>query len=160
MPTSLSADEILQMAQRMETKGARFYRKAARLHVAGRELLTKIAGQEDQHYAAFEKMRKTLTPGEKPEGGDPYGDAQQYLDGMVDELSIQMNRDPEEALTGRESLADILRAAIQMEKDAILFYIGLRQKSPPPLRERLDDIIHEEMKHIVWLSAQAKKSPA
>ena len=158
MPTKLTADEILQMAQRMEMKGARFYRKAAKLHVAGRELLSRIAAQEDAHFAVFETMRTTLTPNEKPEG-DPYGDVQPYLDGMVDELSIQMNKNPEDALTGRESLADILRASIQMEKDAILFYVGLRQgQIPPALRQRLDDIIHEEMKHIVWLSAQAKAS--
>lgn len=159
MPTKLTADEILQMAQRMETKGARFYRKAAKLHVAGRELLNRIAEQEDEHYAIFEKMRKTLAPSEKSEGGDPYGDVQPYLDGMVDELSIQMNKNPEDTLTGREPLADILRAAIHMEKEAILFYVGLRQgQIPPALRQRLDDIIHEEMKHIVWLLAQAKAS--
>ncbi|MBU1694836.1 MAG: ferritin family protein [Verrucomicrobia bacterium] len=159
MPTKLTADEILQMAQRLEEKGARFYRKAARLHVAGRDLLNRIADQEDVHYAIFEKMRRSLAPGEKPAGADLFGDLEQYLDGMVDELSIQMNRNPEDALTGREPLPDILRTAIQMEKDSILFYVGLRQ-SPTlsGLRQRLDDIIREEMRHITWLTAQAKGS--
>ena len=159
MSTKLTADEILQMAQRLEEKGARYYRKAARLHVAGRDLLNRIADQEDQHYQFFEEMRRSLAPAEKPEGGDPYGELAQYLDAMVDNLKIQINQAPEEALTGREPLADIFRAAIQMEKDAVLFYSGLRDAAAPALgRKRLDDIIHEEMRHIVWLSAQAKAS--
>ena len=104
-------------------------------------------------------MRRSLAPAEKPEGGDPYGELAQYLDAMVDNLKIQINQAPEEALTGREPLSDIFRAAIQMEKDAVLFYSGLRDAAAPALgRKRLDDIIHEEMRHIVWLSAQAKAS--
>ena len=157
MKTPLTADEVLQMAQRIEEKGAKFYRRAARLHVAGRDLLNRIAEQEDIHYGVFEQMRRALTPAEKPAGTDLYGDLQQYLDGMVDELSLQVNRDPAEWLTGKEPLRDVLREAIRMEKDSILFYIGLRQgPAPSSLRQRMDDIIHEEMSHITWLTAAGK----
>ena len=152
MPAKFNADEILEMAAQIETKGAKFYRKAAKYNVAGRELLLQIAAQEDLHYKTFEDMRKALTPNEKG-GYDPYGETDLYVKAMVDGFAFEINKDPAKALTGKEKLRDILKIAIQMEKDSIVFYLGLRQMVPPAMgKQKLDAVVKEEMTHIAWLS--------
>ena len=152
MPAKFNADEILEMAAQIETKGAKFYRKAAKHNVAGRELLLQIAAQEDVHYKVFADMRKALAPSEKG-GYDPYGETDLYVKAMVDGFAFEVNKDPAEALTGKESLQDLLKTAIQMEKDSIVFYLGLKQMVPPAFgKDKLDAVIQEEMKHIAWLS--------
>jgi rubrerythrin len=152
MSANFNADEILEMAAQIETKGAKFYRKAAKHNVAGRELLLQIAAQEDVHYRTFADMRKALAPSEKG-GYDPYGETDLYVKAMVDGYAFEMNKDPAEALTGKETLSDILKSAIQMEKDSIVFYLGLKQMVPPAFGgEKLDAVVKEEMTHIAWLS--------
>ncbi|HPF99985.1 MAG TPA: ferritin family protein [Kiritimatiellia bacterium] len=155
MGTKLNADEILEMASRIESKGAKFYRKAAKLHLAAREFLLQIAEQEDLHFKTFEEMRRSLAPNEKEGGRDPYGETDLYLHAMVDGYAFDINEDPESLLTGRESMDDILKMAIGMEKDSIVFYLGLKQIVPPAMgRDRIDAIVKEEMQHIVWLSGK------
>jgi rubrerythrin len=61
-------------------------------------------------------------------------------------------------LTGKESLAEIIDIAVGLEKESILFYIGLKDMIPPKYgRDKLDKIIAEERKHVVELSALRKK---
>ena len=132
MSMKFSADEVLEMAGRIETTGAKFYRKAAKLHVAARDLLMDIARQEDQHFATFAEMRAKLTPSEKqPTAYDPYGESDLYLKAMVDGYAFDINEDPADLLTGRESLADVFKMAMGLEKDSIVFYLGLREVVPP-----------------------------
>lgn len=153
MATKFNANEVLEMAGRIETNGARFYRKAAKLHVGARDLLNQIAQQEDLHYKAFTEMRKALAPNELEGSEDPYGDAALYLKAMVDGQAFDINADPSEVLTGKESLSDIFRIAIGLEKDSIVFYLGLKQLVPPALgKDKIDAIVKEEMKHIAWLN--------
>ena len=157
MSAKFNAGEILDMAAQIETKGAKFYRKAAKHNVAGRELLLQIAAQEDLHYKVFADMRKALAPNEKG-GYDPYGETDLYVKAMVDGFAFEVNKDPAEALTGKETLSDILRTAIQMEKDSIVFYLGLKQMVPPAFgAQKLDAVIKEELTHIAWLNNEREK---
>ncbi|MFH0952823.1 MAG: ferritin family protein [Verrucomicrobiota bacterium] len=161
MATKFTADEILEMAERIETKGAKFYRKAAKLHVGARDLLLQIAAQEDLHFKAFEDMRKGLSPSEKESAYDPYGESDLYLKAMVDGYAFDINREPAEAITGKEPLDEVFRMAIELEKDSIVFYLGLRDVVPPSFgKERVNDIVKEEMKHIAWLSNKRAEAKA
>ncbi|MFY9705943.1 MAG: rubrerythrin, partial [Desulfobacterales bacterium] len=59
------------------------------------------------------------------------------------------------------SMEKILKAAIEAEKDSIVFYLGMKNAVPEKLgRDRIEAIIKEEMGHIRLLSrelAQLKK---
>jgi rubrerythrin len=156
MASKFNADEILEMAERIESRGAKFYRKAAKLHVGARELLTQIAEQEDQHFKTFEEMRRALSPAEKDASvWDPSGESEMYLQALVDQQAFEINKDPADAITGKELLADIFKMAIEMEKDSIVFYLGLKQVVPPSMgKDRLDAIVKEEMTHITWLNGK------
>jgi len=63
--------------------------------------------------------------------------------------------DPSRKLTGKESIGEILKTAIGLEKDSIVFYLGIKDLVAPDLgRGRIDEIIHQEMGHIATLSGR------
>ncbi|MBN2183047.1 MAG: hypothetical protein JW715_14140, partial [Sedimentisphaerales bacterium] len=57
--------------------------------------------------------------------------------------------EPADALSGREEVTDVLKRAIENEKDSIVFYNGLKDFAPAEItKEKIDDIIREELRHI------------
>ena len=153
-----TADEIFEMAEQIERNGARFYRRAAQGFTdssAGR-LLLDLAAMEEQHEKVFVAMRAELLQQERePRAPDPYGEAILYVRGMADGHVFDVRKDPSERLTGKESMEDILKTAIGLEKDSIVFYLGIKEIVPERLsKQRIDDIIKEEMGHIAVLSRE------
>jgi len=153
-----NADDIFEMAQQIERNGARFYRRAAQgiTDSSARQLLLDLAAMEDEHEKVFASMRADLSPEErKPTVIDPYGEAVLYLRGMADGHVYDVKVDPTKWITGKEAMEEILRAAIGLEKDSIVFYLGLKDVVPERLgKQRVDAIIKEEMGHIGVLSRE------
>ena len=160
MAYDFNAEEIFKLAIRIEENGIRFYQKAASLQsdVSKREMLERLAKMEAHHKKTFESMSKTLSEGEKAQTlFDPKGESSQYLAVMADRHGGEGSPSAADALTGKESMIDIIDIAIDLEKESILFYIGLKDLVPPQYgREEIDHIISEERKHIVLLDAIKK----
>lgn len=156
MAIQFNADEIFEMAEQIERNGAKFYRKAARGFESSdaKQLLGDLAAMEDQHEQTFAMMRKQLAAGEKVEMAfDPYGEAALYLKAMADGYVFNVKDDPSEKLTGQETLQDVLRTAIGLEKDSIVFYLGIKELVPSDLgKSKLDGIVKQEMSHIAILT--------
>jgi rubrerythrin len=52
-------------------------------------------------------------------------------------------------------MVEILKSAIEAEKDSIVFYLGMKEEVPENLgKNRIEAIIKEEMGHIRLLSKQ------
>jgi rubrerythrin len=164
MAYDFNADEVFKLAIRIEENGARFYRKAAAFQsdTDNKAALEKLAAMEDVHKHTFEKMQKTLSNAEKsPTVFDPQGDSAQYLMAMADMHGGEGSPSAADALTGDESILEIIDIAIGLEKESILFYLGLKDLVPPKLgREKVFDIIDQERQHIVQLNGFRKKLPA
>ena len=154
MPITFSANEILEMAKKIERNGAAFYRKAAENHADGKTLLLRLADDEDQHLAAFEAMQSALTKKEATATTfDPDDEVRLYLDAMANGQVFDTTKDPSATIDGSSSLRDILKTALGLEKASIVFYLGLRAMVSDDLsRKRVDDIINEEMLHMRLLS--------
>ena len=157
MMYDFSADEVFQMAIRIEEGGAAFYRKAASLQSDASSLgfLEKLATMEDHHRTTFEKMRKRLTDMEKQKTVfDPEGELGLYLQSMADRHGGEGSPVAADALTGDETLDEIIKTAIGLEKESILFYVGLKDMVPAEYgKEKIEEIIREEQRHIVQLNA-------
>jgi rubrerythrin len=98
-------------------------------------------------------MRAELTQKEKETNVfDPQGEAALYLKALVDtRVFFQKEMDV-------SSMEKILKAAIEAEKDSIVFYLGMKNAVPQELgRERLEAIIKEEMSHVRLLSRELVK---
>ena len=161
MAIVFNADEIFEMAIRIENNGAEFYRKAASLQsdTKNQKFLEGLAKMEDQHQKTFTEMRKTLTDKEKgPKVFDPYDEVSQYLAAMADTMGGEGSPSVADSLTGDETLEEILKTAVGLEKDSILFYLGIKDLIPTQSgQDQIDEIIREERRHVIQLSNLLKK---
>jgi len=156
MSIRFNIDEILEMAIRIEVNGRAFYLHAAEIE-SDKEMVSffnKLAAMEEQHIKTFERFREDLSDTDK-EGQvyDPDGQASMYLSVMADTHGGEGDPQVAKTLTGKESLQEILNIALGLEKQSILFYVGLkdlvRQKHG---KDKVDAIIDEEKQHIAQLS--------
>ena len=154
MPITFSVSEAFEMAQQIERNGAKFYRKAAETNSAHAPFLNELAEQEDAHLATFTQLKNDLSERDSESTAfDPDGQSSLYLKEMAGGHVFDVKKDPSDMLNGDETIEQIVKIAIGLEKESIVFYTGLRTVTPRKLgKEKLDLIINEELRHITWLS--------
>lgn len=152
MGIDFNADEVFEIAEQIERNGANFYRSAARNigDEKQRKLLINLAEMEDEHEQTFKKLRSQLSEDDKiMTTFDPNGETENYLRALADTRVFY------EKKLNTTSLEEILKSAITAEKDSIVFYIGMKEVVPVHIgKQKLDDIIKEEMSHIRLLSSE------
>ena len=81
MGITFNAEEIFEMAEEIESNGAKFYRQAAeKADDETKKFLLDMAQMEAEHLAIFREMKKTLSEAEKGQSVyDPYDESIQYL---------------------------------------------------------------------------------
>jgi len=158
MSVHFNADEIFQMAEQIERNGMSFYGQAAQKGKESRtsQLLLRLAYMEAEHERIFARLRADLTEKERKKTvADPDDQASAYLRAWADSHVFDVRTNPAERLTGKEKVEDILQIAIGLEKDSIVFYLGMKDAVPERLgRGKIDEIIKEEMRHITSLSRE------
>ena len=160
MAFDFNADEIFEMAEQIERNGMRFYREIAEASPEGdvRNLFLQFTEMEKAHEKVFKSMRAELSDIDKKSTVfDPEGESAQYLRALVDLRVYDENAGEgftfSEDMAEEEKLKRALRAAINLEKESIVFYQGIKDFVPESLgRNKINDIIKEEMKHIRILS--------
>ncbi|UCG57435.1 MAG: ferritin family protein [Phycisphaerales bacterium] len=152
MNVELNVFEVLDIAEQIERNGAKFYRRAAELFADGsiEKLFLDLATWENAHVRVFANMRAELSEQNWESGGfEPtrldLPDAQVMAGLAV--FGVRPN--PAEELTGNEEVANIIRMAIQKEKDSIVYYTGLKDFVLSKAgKAKIDEIIAEEMRHV------------
>ncbi|MEA2038583.1 MAG: ferritin family protein [Thermodesulfobacteriota bacterium] len=160
MSYDFNADEIFEIAEEIERNGAKFYRQMSEnfSETPVRELFLDLAAMEDDHEKAFVSMRADLSGQEhKTTIFDPEGESALYLRALAD-LRV-FDKDAQEdfvlptGLSEQEQMQRVLHTAIGLEKDSIVFYLGMKELVPENLgKDKIDGIIKEEMGHIKLLS--------
>jgi rubrerythrin len=156
MGISFNADEVMEMAIQIEKNGRSFYLHVADIHQDDQlaDFFEKLADMENSHIKTFQKFHEEFSSTEK-EGQvfDPDNQASMYLAVMANTHGGEGDPQITETLTGKETLEDILEIALNLEKKSILFYLGLKDLvSKKRGKDKVDQIIDEEKKHIVQLS--------
>jgi rubrerythrin len=154
MGVTLNADEMFEIAEQIERNGAKFYRAAAKKFSGINQVLLNLAAMEDKHLEIFQDMRAQLTSKEQqPDVFDPENQAQMYLRVMADGHVFDIKTDPVEKLSGIKKPEDVLKFALGIERDSIAYYVGLKEFVPVKAgRDKVEDIIREEMEHIVVIN--------
>jgi rubrerythrin len=152
MMYDFTAGDVFEMAEQMERNGANFYRRAAAKvsQAKVQTLLLDLARMEDDHLETFAALRQSMTQAQRQSTVfDSRDESALYLKALVDTRVFFKKK------IDLDSLKEIFKAAIEAEKDSIVFYLGMREIVPDNLgKERIDTILKEEMSHIRLLSKQ------
>ena len=146
-----SADELLEMALKIEEDGEKFYTFLSEKLEDDRkkELFSYLAGQEREHAETFKELSKGLV-----EETDPsfWEEASKYIRSIVENKifpSLEKMKEKSKNMT----LNQLLDFAISIEKETVIFYEELydmvREKKS---KEILSKIIREEVSHVRKLS--------
>lgn len=161
MPASLAYAEALRAAVRVEENGALFYRKAAAgaLDPSASGAFAKLAEMEEEHRGYFNALSMELEHREALFASDPDGAFSARINALADSGVSRWLRDPAGMLESNRGDRDAVEFALGMEKDSVIFYLGLQEAIVD--REEADKvgaIIREEMRHIAILSGLLKNS--
>ena len=152
MPNEFNANDIFEMAVKIEQNGAIFYRNAAKQmeEEENKAFLLELASMEDDHAVTFANMQKELKEDEAfSTTFDPDDENVLYLKALADTRVFFEKEQPD------NTFKSILSTAIQTEKDSIAFYLGMKELVSTNLgKSKIDDIIKEEMSHIKLLAGK------
>ncbi len=156
MSISFNAIEVFEIAERVERNSVKFYRRAAEA-ISDQdlsEILLSLAEFEKEHEKTFADMRKQISNKEWDLiTFDPENEMSLYLRTIADSHIFDPKKDPGEQLKGKKTPEDILKFAVKSEKDSIIFYLGLKKFVPAKAgKDKVDEIIQEEMEHIAELN--------
>ena len=155
IPDTFDACGIFEIAEQIERNGAKFYRKAAGMFDDDgiSATMRKLAEWETEHERIFAAMRERLggpdSTAAPPKGEQLVNDPK----AMAGLAVFGIRRDPRDELTGTESRGDVLKRALEKEKESIAFYEGLKDFAADEAgKDKIDCIIKEEMRHIATLN--------
>ena len=147
--------EGIRIAIEMERRGELFYRRAARVSRSEETvaLLNALARDEQYHRAEFERLYRAESDGGLSDAA--YDDeTNAYLSAIAAEVVF-----PEGLMglkdAGFEDPTAVLLSAIASEKDSILFYSELQNRtSDPHARDVFIEIARQERGHLFRLQRQ------
>ena len=158
----LNVDEIYEIAEQIERNGAIFYRQAADMTTEpeAKKLLQSLAAMEDEHEKTFAQLRAQVVQDDERretfyEGDDSVA---QYLQAYANTQVFNKAGEPFGDLAGDESLRQILDKAMMREKEAIIFFGGVKETMHnEDDKQRVDMIIKEEYQHIAMLADEMNR---
>lgn len=159
MDINFTANEAFELAQQIELRVEAFYLQAAAqtADAISRELFQGLAAMEHLHAQVFEAMQSVP---ESVTWRIPAFSGQREVEvdlwpalagGMLENINVELPR----FFAQRRTSEDILRGAMDFERDTLVFFYGIRQMMATPAdQKRLDDIMKEEMGHLLTLGSQ------
>lgn len=155
MSIQLSGADIIDLAVQTEVRGEKFYRQAVEKadRSDAKELFTYLADEEVRHKETFEGLSSQIVVTQM----DPetWEDAIGYIEATVDREFFD-RKAPIRAIPVADSVPEMVRQAIEFEKQTLLFFYGVRDLVQPANRPLIDRIIDEEKSHVRRLSAMLK----
>jgi rubrerythrin len=159
MALEYNADELFEIAEQIERNGTKFYNRAAKdaKDEKGKDILLTLASWEGQHEKLFIAMRKGLTKKDKEKALlDRDDHAARYLQAAADTHIFNV-QEASNILQGNESMTEVLKIALDFEKDTIVFFVAMRELVPQSLgKEKIEGIIGEELHHVQIITEHIK----
>jgi len=160
MNVALNAIEVFEIAEQIERNGAKFYRKAAELFNEPDicTMFMELADWEFKHEQVFKDMGTQLVKFNKKRNFLKQ-EKKQFDPKLMACLTVfGTGSEPVYKFKNVENTAEVIKKAIEKEKDSIAFYEGLKDFVPVSKdKDKIDDIIKEEMHHIKILNESLKQ---
>lgn len=160
---SFSILEAVELAVGIEEEGISFYGHAAeRIEDENlKKIFETLKEKEHEHIKTFRRLYSDLSA----RSGDPDADlylldpqVAGYFRGYVETAVFPVKGSAAQVAAACRSAGDILRLAMQAEKDSLLYYHELLHHAPfPDAEELIKEIISEEHRHFAILQKELKK---
>lgn len=162
METKFNVFEVLEIAEQVEHKGARFYLKAAELFSDSdlRDIYYRLANWKAKHEQIWARMKKRFADKTGEFGTfDPDNYVLSNPEVMAGLTWFGTRHGAPGGLTGKETKDQILRDAVRRANEVIIFYQGLKGFARDPATEDvLDKIVREEALQIKLLEEELKEA--
>lgn len=143
--------EVIEMAKDIEKRGLNFYRAQADKtdNEEVRELFLRLAGDEKDHFQRFENIAKSIKENSENNEDHVYDEeVSTYLNALVEFVVF-----PGDELIDKDfgSMEEVLKLAIQAEKDSILLYTEMLDNHSGDTVNIIKKLITEEKQHLLDL---------
>lgn len=141
--------ELMDMAIRIEEHGQAFYEAclATTDNAPMKEVFHYLLEQEKEHARVFSRMKENLDP-EQPLPESYPGELRHYLDAFVKGEIFDDPKAAQKLVETLEDEKDAVEVALELEKQSILFYSGIKSMIRDAEAAQVDRIIAEEHDHI------------
>jgi len=162
METLFSDLEGLRIAVDIETRGQEFYRQASvyAKKAEHKDLFLFLMGEESQHREAFMKIYNQVKE-QKEAFNDDYlfdFDTSRYLTVLAEGHVFPDAAESAHKIAELDTIGAVLTAAIQAEKDSILFYDELARQAKFDVARNIFEILKkEEHGHVVKLKTMIEE---
>jgi rubrerythrin len=161
METKFNVFEVLEIAERVENRGARFYLRIMELFRDPelRDIYYKLANRKAKNEKIWTRLRKRFSEKTGEFGTfDPDNYVLSNPEVMAGLTWVAAKPGSARRLTGRETKHEILKDAIRRENEIIVFYQGLKDFARDPASEdTIDKILREENRQIQFLTELSKQ---
>jgi rubrerythrin len=151
----LSEDEVYRVGMCIEEAGLDFYTKMAEKakDTATKRVFKRLARDEQHHLAFFESLELDTAKGMGTRPVEHDEDVSKYVCSIVDGGIFRSIADMEALGRGKYDAEKALELALQVEKDAVLYYTeayaaAKRKKT----KEALGRLVEEEKGHVVEIT--------
>lgn len=151
MANIFNAAEIIDMGIEKEKKRRDFYGLVAQEFNEKdmRELFTRLKNWEEEHIKKFTDIRNSVEDQEIAESYE--GEFSAYIKAAVDDMLYEQVS-PQAFSKNVKSPLSAIEYGMGFEKDAILFFTELLKYMTPRHIEKVQQLIDEEKKHLVYLA--------
>jgi rubrerythrin len=164
METKFNVFEILQIAEQVEHRGAKFYIKTAERFGDPeiRDIYYRLATWKAKHEKIWARLRKRFSEKTGEFGTfDPDNYILSNPPVMAGLTWLGTEPGTAEHLTGKESKRHVLKDALRRANEELVFYRGLGEFARDPASmDAIDKIIREESREVRLLQEEIKKMEA
>ena len=150
--TLLTGDEIIEIAIRLESQGEAFYVEAAKstITTSVKALFEDLAQQERHHRRAFQQMGRDVV--ELALSPEQWADFQAYAVALLQQSLLDRPGGALGRMAENMDMGEALQAALEFEKETLLFFYEMREAVRGPGQRVVDSIVQEEKRHIQRLA--------
>lgn len=151
MANVFGAVEVIDMGIEKEKRRRDFYGMVAKKfsEKAMKDLFARLRDWEDTHIKKFRQIRSGVEESETMESYS--GEARTYMQSIVDD-KLYKEVSPKSFSKNVRTPIKAIRYGIIFEKDAILFFGELLKYMTSHHVEKIQELIGEEKKHLIYLS--------
>lgn len=151
MANVFAGSEIVEMGIQIEKNGKDFYDTLVEQskNEKAKSIFKHLAGEEEKHIAAFQKMLDAIHKYEPPESYP--GEYFTYMNALASEHVFTKENKGKEIAKNTKNDKEAIELGIKFEKDSIIFYEGMKKVVPEHQTRVIDGLIAQEKDHLLKL---------